>query len=1028
MGTPYNLIVLRKTIGVIMQAQEIVLKRVNKLIGEIENKIFTEISPLTAEFCFSPRNPIPISELNAKPWSRIEIGERWGELWGKAWFRFTSPENIKDLQHDPSCLEAHVDLGAEACVYLDGKPYIALTNKLVSPVRHHLKKRIPVKSGMIAQNQLVIYVDVSANGIDGAWDARDFVLNECRLVRTNRRIEQLFFDFSFLFDLASALPPESHRRREILFRLNEIANVLNLESDLDQVLHDLKRLIRGQGSEYSAEAVSIGHGHLDLAWLWPVDETRRKAIRTSATALRLMEQYPEYRFGFSQPQMYEWIEEDSPELFEEIRTRVEEGRWELFGALWVEPDTNIPSVESLIRQCLYGQRYWKDKFGKTVPIAWLPDTFGFSPALPQILKGCGIDGFVTMKLAWNESNPFPYHAFVWEGIDGSRINAHIMPAHEYHIDNNPAKLRAADGRWEAQGYVGRYINLFGIGDGGGGPSIEHIEYRLRAKDAEGVPRQINGRSDEVFESLKKAGRKLPVWSGELYLELHRGTYTSQAETKRLHALVERELHNYEFYLAASSLSKPSGLDSMWKLLLLSEFHDILPGSSIAEVYQRTEAELAGILAEIRRRTDRHTASDQLPDLETPEPESVLVNTLDVPRTEWFSIGGNAYVSRLEPLGQGALRPVTDASSDPGEGRSGFKKPVLVRDGDGFSLGNGILSCRISADGRLTSLVNMNIGRELITGEGAGFALWPDLPPKWEAWDVPGYYREMVAETPEVSRVELINAESWLPGLRFGFTVGDSEGMCEFSLSPGSGRLDIRVEIDWRERQKMLRFAIPSSIRTSSARCGIQGGYVRRSTVRNTSIEQAAFEVPVHRFADLSDPGAGIALMSFAKYGMYFDGGLMDINLLRSTTDPDPGADRRKHAFRFSLLVHGGEGHIGEVIDEAQRFNHPPMVLSAGTDCSLPIKRSESSIRISRVKPAEDGSGIVIRLSETWGIPSEIELSGELITTVQEIQSCDLLENPHDTLDASDGIIRISLRPFELSTLLLKMPIQEGAQG
>ena len=994
-----------------MTTQKIVIERIRTMIGECEKTLFTEVCSLESHVTESDYDPIPRHELGQRKWRQINIGDNWGKSWGRAWFKFsgTVPQEVLN---NPAEYEAHINTGSEGCVYLNDKPYIGLTHKehpwgASGQRSFHEKRKVPLRKEMFSGKNIEILVDASANRLFGAGDKDTYHLSETRIVRPDHDAEKLFFDIYFLFDLAVALPEDSGRRRTILRSLNDIANIINTADGARKAAAILTPLMKGQGSEYATEVVSVGHSHLDLAWLWPLRETRRKALRTSATMLRMMERYPGYVFGFSQPQMYEWIEQDEPEFFKEITERIKEGRWECFGALWVEPDTNVPSYESLIRQCLYGKQYWKSRFGVESKVAWLPDTFGFTAAFPQILKGCGIDTFITIKLSWNEMNAFPYHAFQWEGIDGSRVNGHILPTHDYNFDNAPQRLREADAQWEAYGLLDSYLSLYGIGDGGGGPSIEHIEYAQRADDCEGLPRVKMTNTGQFFKKIRKASATLPVWKGELYFELHRGTYTTQSEVKRFHALIELALHDLECLSALYGLTPPEDRVTWWKSMLLHEFHDILPGSSIHDVYVEAKQTLPALLKTVTEST-HELLSPQKGDAVT------LVNTKGIEDRGWFEHGEGHIAYSLPPFSRQSFTPADHVSQGAAVNLQDHHKK-----GQGYVFTNGVVTLIMSDEGAISSLRDERNGRELLAGSGVQFMLWEDIPHNWDAWDVTIYYRETQPEIARLKDMSLLFSDERGIRLKLEYTVGKSRLTSLFTLRPDSPRVDINLHVDWKERKKMLRLSVPTSIHSSFVNCGVQGGYVQRSTLMNSSWEQARFEEPVHRFADISDGQAGLAVFAFAKYGYHFSNSLVDLNLLRSPTSPDPEADAGEHDMRMALYCHNSSFHESDTIEDAECFYHRPYSLPGIT--SVPSEElicpADSNLRVRSLKPAESGKGLVLRIAETKGYPGKIRLEGGLLNKARAARYCNYLEETQEDIPIHDGI-EISAGPFEVKSVWL----------
>ncbi|HKJ86370.1 MAG TPA: alpha-mannosidase, partial [Spirochaetia bacterium] len=527
-----------------MQNTGIYRKRIRQFIDRVVAQRYGATSPLEATFTYDKSHPIPIEALDSRNWKPIRTGTHWGKLWGSAWFKFrgTVPASMAGRE-----VVALVDLGSEGCVFRDGTPYQGLTDVPRTGRFGTGKRRIVLFPEAKGGEEVDLLVEAAANALFGYRDHNEFVFHQAELAVFDSEVWRLGMDLEFLFQLSESLPERGVRARRILSGLNEAANAWSDGEGRAEVARICADLLKPRANASATTAWSVGHAHLDLGWLWPVRETRRKAGRTFSTALRMLEEYPDYVFGTSQPQALAWVKEDYPTLYEEIRGAVAGGRWECQGAMWVEPDMNLTSGESLVRQLLYGKRFFRGEFGVDVKNLWLPDVFGYSAALPQILKLAGVDVFMTQKISWNESNTFPHHTFDWEGIDGTKIRTHFLPTNTYNAANVPGEMIEAEKRFAQADVSGDWLNLYGIGDGGGGPSRRHIEYALRSQKTEGLPRLKLAPADEFLKRVAKIpADRLPLWRGELYLELHRGTYTTQGRIKHLNRRLELTLRDAEF--------------------------------------------------------------------------------------------------------------------------------------------------------------------------------------------------------------------------------------------------------------------------------------------------------------------------------------------------------------------------------------------------------------------------------------------------------------------------------------------------
>ena len=759
-----------------------------------------------------------------------------------------------------------------------------------------------------------------------------------------------------------------------------------------------------------------GHAHIDLAWLWPLDETRRKAQRTFSTALSLMERYPEFRFNQSTAQLYAFVEEDDPALFAKVKEKVASGQWDPVGGMWVEPDLNMPTGESLVRQLLYGQRFFESRFGRRHQVAWLPDCFGFSPALPQILRGAGISNFFTIKLNWSEANRFPYDLFWWEGLDGSRVLAHLFdnPAsvrhrylNGYNGDPNPNALLHT---W--QNFKGKYLHdesllSVGYGDGGGGPTDWMLEDARLVNELPVVPSARFALVGDFFAALAKdtADKLLPRWVGELYLELHRGTLTSQGRVKRLHRQAERALITAEAVDAMAALlsgSTPSRFEPLWQLHLRNEFHDILPGSGVREVYEVTEKELGSVIERAGG-----AAAESLGRLR-----------------DGLAGGPGKQLFVVNPSAQD--RPLRVELTEPGDGTQQVEGAYLVSSGDTVpglaaaaftrlpapgelavsetQLENAYVRVVLDEHGRLASFLDKRAGREVLAGPGNQVWAYVDKPRQWDAWDIDADYALDGEELLEAESIEVLERGPHRVAVRIRRRFRGSSLTQDVRLWANSPRLDFRTTIDWHDRRWLLKARFPLAVRADHATFETAFGVIRRPTHRNTTWEAARFEVAGHRFADLSEPGFGAALLNDGRYGHHAIDNELGLSLLRSPIYPDPLADEGSQVITYSLYPHLGGWHEGGVLAEAEDLNAPLLA----TRCAAPEPRTWKAVELGglglglgALKAAEDGEGLVLRLYEPQGargaatvtLPSGWRLASELNLLEDALGEPDLQFSP-----------------------------------
>ncbi len=1005
-----------------MQNEKIHLTRIKRLLERQTALLYQDKAGVNVKFALTGQDLRP-----------MEIGELWGTPWQTGHFElhFHIPLDYKGKQYG-----LFFDCDGEACVVNKGTPVQGLTPK-VDWYHKAAKHFFPLNNRCRPGGRIFLDIEASANDLFGAGK-QEYALRECHLCTIDEELFQRLMDIGVLLNLAEHLPEGIVRRQRILHGLNQVCNLW--ETDRSATISILQSLLSQPAHASALTAFSVGHAHLDLAWLWPISETKRKGGRTFANALRLLEQYPDYIFGASQAQLYLWMKEEYPALYAQVQDRVKQGRWEVQGASWVEFDTNLISAESIIRQFMYGKRFFASEFGSAPRVLWLPDCFGFSGNLPQFMRGCGVDWFVTQKLSWNETNVFPHHLFVWEGIDGSRVLAHQLPTNDYNFSNNPSASLDTEKRYAQSELCDAYLNLYGIGDGGGGPTRDHIEYGLRQQNLEGVGKFRFARSSDFFEHLAELDpSQLPVAYGELYLEFHRGTYTTQARMKEDNRCSERLLAAAEFMAALAGHAYPEFLRRVWQDTLLLQFHDIIPGSSIAPVYVEAHAISAAnhaLLKDYLAAAALDVAAGGKP---CQEPSYLVINPCNQELDEWLAFTPEllglvplnkystefpsleteyALLARISVPAWGCL--LLRFSTDSYLPKSQAGPPSLT-------LENRFIKAVVTPTGGISSIWDKELGRELLVSESNLLLLWEDEPNNWGAWDINHFYRDT---TPQAASGATLNQ-----GLSFtlegefsrvvqDIRIGNSSLRQTIELRQDERLLRVCHEVDWQEKHKMLRAHWFTAVYNGTASYGIQAGVIKRSSKPKNAFEAAQFEVPAQGFADLSQPDHGCALLCDVKFGYRVMDGQMELNLLRSPADVDPNADIHAHAYSYAFYPHPGDYEHSDVFNQAERLAHQLIVAplqNLPKKLPEPLFRLDSShVNLDTVKPAEDGCGIILRFHEYKGQSGTAQLfcaqtkgQARLTNMLEEpLQAAPVKLDPYEPLS-------LDFRPFETKTILLK---------
>jgi alpha-mannosidase len=831
------------------------------------------------------------------------------------------------------------------------------------------------------------------------------------------QLYQLALDFTTLFELQRCLDPASLRVSEIDQGLKDVTLLIDLELPEPEMLETihlcrerLRPLLDCVNGSTAPTFYAFGHAHLDVAWLWPLAETDRKIARTVINQLSLMDEYPDYRFLQSQPHLYTMLKNRYPDLFERFKQAILAGKVIADGAMWVEADTNLISGESLIRQIMYAKQFFKEEFSINTELLWLPDVFGYSGALPQILISCGCTSFATQKITWlyHGGDKFPYNTFLWEGIDGTTIPAHIFT--DYNSETRPGSL--VD-RWETRlqtDGIRSMLLAFGWGDGGGGPTRDHLEFLSRAKDLEGLPRVKLATPAQFFADLKLQGLPKERYVGELYFQAHRGTYTSQAKTKQGNRRSEFSLREAEFWGSiARTLNNFSftqnTLKSSWLKLLLNQFHDILPGSSIHRVYEESASDFNKVIASSSNIT--YAAASTF----TRKEDSVTVfNSLSWDRTVLLDFPDGSEFVTVPACGWTTI-----------EHNKRLNKPLCEPEHDikatKNSLENDIFSARFNHRGELTCFTDNETGIEMLAGAGNRFCLYKDIPSRFDAWDIDSMTENLIIPTDEPVQLEVVRCDPYKAKIKLTRKIHHSSITQLISLQKGSRRIDFETTVDWQESHKLLKVAFPINIHSAEAIHEIQFGHIRRPNHRSRPFDADQFEVCNHKWTALAEENRGVAILNDSKYGINVLGNSMNLTLLKSSLAPDPMADKGIHNFTYSIFFWNGSFGECDIVHEAYELNCPVMIRPGASGEASIFRIDSPNIILETVKPAEDGTrDIILRLYESKRSLTNCILS--TILPVINVSQTDMLERFLNDLPIIKGKIPLEFRPFEVKTIRL----------
>lgn len=1022
------------------------LLKLRRVLDQYEPYIFTPVASLDFSMYETDcrLNTVPPAEQFVRPAQRAQ-GAQWGGEGRYCWFlaQYTPTPALAG-----QALYLAPDLGGyEAMLWCDGVPRGTYASKIVV-TRHgnHYCDCIctAAQPGVPLTAAIEFYAGHYVIG-EQPFEERPhsdfrYTAKSLTVCVKEQAVLDFLLDLRVLLQLAEKLPVSSFRRGEIMNVLTDVHTALCCdpqaaeESVWRASLADARRLmapaLARRNGDSAPTAWLIGHSHIDTAWLWPMEETVKKIARTASNQFSLMDQYPEYRFIQSAAYHTFLMEREYPQIFAELQRRAAQGQFELNGAVWVECDCNLPSGESLVRQFLWGQRYIQSRFGKKQTVFWLPDTFGYSAALPQIMRGFGVTTLLTTKLAWNDTNRFPYESFVWKGIDGSAVTAHFFVMDTWP---DPAGLleRIEGIGWRdriasPQAFDGRLV-AFGYGDGGGGPQFEMIEAARRLADLEGCPKARYTSAAAFAEQLNAAAPRLPVYDGELYLELHRGTLTAKQQIKKNNRMAENLLHLLEITLCRRAVNERRPADGaalapLWNTLLVNQFHDILPGSCIAAAHDRSLRDMAQLLQDGQRLLEQQFAPAQAG-------VYTVLNPLDEDCQDPFYLPGTEGMAAETPgvrlqtvrLADGRTASAVYGLNRPALGRAVLRLRPADPDPapspfvfDGKSLLTPLLRLRFDENGCITSLITRADGIEWAGGTLNALLLAEDVPAGWDGWDIDADC--LLKLCPCVRLTERrVTADGPLEfRLHSRYDFGTASWMEQDAVFRADTALtEWQTVLHWQEKHQLLKAAFCTNVRARSARHEIQFGCIERPTTRNDSREQAMFERCSHRYTDLSEPSRGIALFSDCKYGVSVEGGTLMLTLAKGGTRPDPRGDAGVYSFRYGLYPHSG-GFGAEVVRRGLRFDRLPCAVTADAPAQALVRTDCRSVVVETVKPCEDAErAVILRLYECEGSrTAPVALHAPF---ARAAVLCGMDEQP---LSPVDPAALAPFRPFEIRTLKL----------
>ena len=977
---------------------------------------------------FVTRKQLSYEQAQKHNYQPMPVGTPWGAKWEYGWFKcdLTLPE---------------ITAGRRIVLYMnpaskpsdDGECLVWVNGKVVGSYGWARQEITLTRNGIPGEHFSILVEAYAGHGplVMGGGPTRygqesvpepgktQVVVGESNYGIWREQAYQLALDFTTLFELRNRLDPASLRVSEIDQGLKDVTLLIDLELPEPDMLETinlgrdrLRPLLACVNGTTAPTFFAFGHAHIDVAWLWPLAESQRKIARTVINQLSLMEEYPDYRFLQSQPQLYLMLKNHYPELYERFKQALLSGKVIADGAMWVEADTNITGGESLIRQILFAKQFFKQEFSKDMEVMWLPDVFGYSGALPQIMLNCGCTSFATQKIAWiyHGGDPFPYNTFLWEGIDGSTIPTHIFT--DYNSQTRPGNILD---RWESRFQkdgIRSMLLAFGWGDGGGGPTRDHLEFLSRARDLEGLPRVKLASPNEFFSDLQRQGLPKERYVGELYFQAHRGTYTSQAKIKQANRKSEFALREAELWGTIAHTMNgfpflPIDLKPAWHKLLLNQFHDILPGSSIHRVNEEALTAFSQVITEA---TDTTKSAIKTITKSKAADSITVFNSLSWDRDALIELPQGVVQVTVPACGWTSVK-INDS-----QGKSSSKHGNSVKVTE-TSLENDLIHASFNHRGELISLVDKQTRIDMMAGAGNRFCLYKDIPARFDAWDIDSMTESLLMLTEEPAQLEIIQSTDLIGKIKLTRRIHQSTLTQLISLRKNSRRIEFETTIDWQESHKLLKVAFPVNIHANEAIHEIQFGHIRRPNHRSRPFDADRFEVCNHKWTALVEENRGVAILNDCKYGINVLDNSMNLTLLKSALAPDPVADKGIQTFTYAIYYWNGSFGDSDVIREGYEMNCPIQVHSGAAGKASVFGIDAKNIILETIKLAEDGSNdIIVRLYEAKRNLTHCVLSTTL--PVIKATETDMLERYKSELSVSNKLIDLDFRPFEVKTLRL----------
>ena len=1040
-----------KDLKSVLNQKEIKIKDFKKYPVSVQNKLLPDFSKLKEK--------------------EFKVGENWGGKNKSCWFKteIEVPESWKELQGNiyleiiPG--ESHPGglSGAESLLYLNGHVLQGLD-------RNHSLVKLSKKD--LESNNLEIAIK-AFSGLGS--DQQQF--KKAALIFRNQNVEEFYRLADTLRQSLETMSAGNNLRQKLLNILNHAFNQLDFRkpgsakflqtaAEANQYLKEKLKELKTESN--LPEITVVGHSHIDIAWLWRLLHTREKTARTFSTVLKLMDEYPEYTFVQSSPQLYKFIKKDYPEIYKKIKEKIKEGKWEVTGGMWVEADCNLTSGESLVRQFLYGQRFVKEEFDLDWNILWLPDVFGYSWALPQIIKKSGMQYFMTTKISWGQFNRPEYDTFKWRGIDGTEVLTHFIttpeinnnePFYTYNGLLNPESVKGSWDNYQQKEINDELLLAYGWGDGGGGPTRRMIESGRKMQQIPGMPEIKFGSAEDYFSRLAERvgdNKDLPVWDGELYLEYHRGTYTSQAEIKKNNRRAEIKLHDTEFFrffaAVENNLDYPDKqLKENWEILLKNQFHDILPGSSIKEVYQDSAAEfkelfdstdnllnsgLEEIAAQIKGQEKKLIVFNSLPWQRSGyiefEGRKIMIDNVPASGYKAYNIVESSEGLKLEAeieakkeadFKESQINYLIGKSKDQEVGAASRRNLLKLKEEKNL-IKNRYFRIKLNARGQIISIYDRQFEREIIPEAKKANLLqaFEDRPMRFNAWDIDIYYQEKEYEVDQLQQMKIEKfSDRIVVNLQWKFL--DSTISQQMLVYANQRRIDFKTDVDWQEEQILLKTAFPIAVHNTKATYEIQFGNLERNTHWNTSWDYAKFETVGHKWADLSERDYGVSLLNDCKYGYDIKDQTMRLSLIKSGVYPDPTADQGQHSFTYSIYPHGGDWFEADTVEEAYELNYPLQTVISQSDYGeQPQQKSfveieaESTI-LETVKKAEDSEDLILRFYEYGNRREKVKV--KMNSKIKNINECNLIEENIREIESDDCDFEFEITPYEIKSFKIK---------